>query len=647
MSIETLIANNTSRANTYADKAAGDANELKDYVKQLQSQVVEALDSFGISSDIDTLLPEFSKPSPDGTASPTYDNPTAEIPAAPTLKGVSTAGIDAIRFPNEPILNESKINSLFSHGLPSSTLPDFNVADPNLNIDALVAEMNAISAPTLKNYEMPSVSELVLDDVPDLSLPGFNDGTLPDALDNPDDYAAQIENKYNQYSSDMRGLIDQKVDEWVTKFAPDYQEQRQNLNTKVIAGLQGQVLPDQFESALFNRARGRTEKEFNAAEQNVLDNDKRRGFISPPGSLRSAMNKLRIASAEANANQATDIYVKRREMEVQHLQFVMNLASSQVTGVRSFAIQYVGSQVNIIQSATSLAESITNKAVQVYEHKAKRSELMLSVLDTLNRQYESKLKAALSSLDGYKLTLEAEKAKKDAEIAQVQAVESQMRAEEIKVNLYSAMIESITRKSAVKELDLKYYSTKADVYRTRVQAQESTFGMYKSAMEGDKSKLDGELSKLQVYESQIRAVQSKLDAEKAAIDATTAYNDSKAKSFELGVDVYKAQTDAALSKFMAEAEIKKLSQAIYRDELAAEIDVHKIKTEDIARRLELIMREYETRSGVVIKKLEYNLGVFNTIQRALEVVAGSSAQMASSALNSLNTMVSSAISETA
>jgi hypothetical protein len=370
---------------------------------------------------------------------------------------------------------------------------------------------------------------------------------------------------------EVQAFIDDTVDKWVAKYAPEFQEQRQAIHERLIAGLNGEVLPDQFESALYTRARSRAESDFRAAEETILASKEVRGFLIPPAAVTSALNKNRTATAGALATQSTEVYLERRRSEIQHLQFVMTAISQQVQSVRGSIIQMTQEAINAMQQSFAMADAITNKLVIRFEHERSRHEFSLAIMKALNEQYEVQLKAALSGLEAYKLELQALELQKNVEFKMIEGAKLQIEAQQLLVTRYSAMVDAIAKRAVVDELKIKEYSIRADVFKTNVQARLAAFEAYKAAIDGDKAKLQGELAKLEVYNSQIKATSLKLEAETKILDADVKVNLARLTQFSNQLDAYKTASQVALQKFTAGAEIKKMGLDIYKTNLQANI----------------------------------------------------------------------------
>lgn len=1092
MSVDTLIQNAESRANSFSSAAMSAASALQGFGGELNPKLylpgtIDADGNYVTGLDLSHVaLPSYTSPVKDATAMPVYEPPLTALPSSPVLADIAGVTLPAARA--EPVLD---IDGLFAQVAPSGNLPDFTEAEPDLNIDDLVAEMSAIAAPVIQSFDMPVLSALTLSDAPTLYIPDYDAPQAPDSLRDPVDYAEAMDSKYQQMLPEMQAFIDDKVAIWISQYAPEYDDWNTALQAKVTslmdselttleanqvtldiqsrfqtamaaqfseeanalfynaigdkfaeainadfveidrvrildaihadfieqiddrspvdiepiytsldgsrfsealesafidavsvalpasstpvftelspvefiatlktelnaalvdsfpvygetittpisesrftdaldAGLgalvdarfnealaeplldgvdanymaiadasihqamDGEVLPAQFEANFITRARGRVERDFNAAEQGLLLEYSKRGFFAPPGALMSGLHAGRLKAAEALANQSADVYsksididIERRKMELQHTQFVigiktqylqflrglaeqrtqlvlnlkvqhshfiaenkisytqfmittddkrieflstlkeqraqflediqvkqaqfianlevdyeklmittqdqraqfiaeindkyfqfatdlksryaqfvsektagnlnftstledsrvqfiadmrskylqftldtkakyaqtsstqkigtiqaeyeledkrtqfvsdlkqkyaqfvsslqdgrdqymlssqakhlefitqtevqhfqfirdlevkhsqfaMSLAAEQIRSVRSIAINYAETIYNTMQQVAAYATNIADKLGRVFDHHIARSELAIKVMEALNTQYEVKLKAALSGLEGFKLELAAEQAKKDVEIAQIKFIEARIGAQTQEVQRYSALIEAITKKADLEELKLKGYSIRADIFRSQTQAKLASFDAYKAALEGDKAKMEGEMSKIEVYKALISTDQLNLEAQIKAIGATTAHNDAKVKVFESAGEVYKLDMEAAIQKFTAQAEVKKLMQGIYGQELSNAIESFRVNLDIPKIMMEAVIKEYELKVKTTIEEANLDIERMRIIESAMSSAASTSASVAASAIGSLNTMVSQA-----
>lgn len=577
---------------------------------------------------------ELERPAADTTPLPTFEAPTP-LGAAPRL--VDLGSIDEPVLDNAPTI---RTNDLFAQRIPSSTMPDWDEAAPDLHINDIYNDLDNLAAPILRDVELPSITPITLRTTPELVLPDYEAPATPDAVPAPTNYADTMLSKYRSALPEMKAFIDDVVAGWIAAYAPEFEEQRSALNQKLMDALDGQVLPDRFESAMYSRAQGRTQSEFFDAEESIFADSKKRGFIVPSGVTTSAINKARLAGANALSAQATDIYIERRKSEIQHLQFVMNTVATQLQSVRSLAVQYAQTGLSVIQQANAQADAIAQKLIVMFEHERSRREFSLALMKALNEQYEVRLKAALSSLEGYKLELQALELKSNVEFKQIEGAKLQIEAQKLQVDRYSAMVEAITKRAVVDELQLKGYSIRADVFKTGIQARLAAFEAYKAAIEGDKAKLQGRLAQLDVFNAKLKSAELKVDVQAKIVDAKAKTNIAKLSQYSSQADVYKTLSAVALQKFTAGAELKKLGLDIYKTNMEANIEAYKGEVEQqkawVQARIEAFKGEVESLSNYYRLQLGYTeIDLHKTT-----AIASGYSNMASAALQGLNSTVS-------
>lgn len=576
----------------------------------------------------------------DTTPMPVYEAPAGTLPTTPTL--VELGKIDMPALPTAPVLSTG---GLFTQVAPSNVIPDWNEAAPDLHVDEIYDELALLAAPILADVDIPTITPLTLRTAPTLELPDYEQYATPEAIPAATNYAAYMQAKYDAALPEMRAFIDDTVNAWIATYAPEYEEQRAKLHAKVINGMDNQVLPDQFEIALYSRARARTEAEYQSAEQGILEQGEKRGMLIPPGAVTTALNRARLDGSRALAGQSTDVYIERRKAEVQHLQFILGLAANQIQSVRGLAMQYVQTGLGMIREAYSFADSITGKLVTLFEHERSRREFSLAVMRALNEQYEVKLRAALSGLEGYKMELEALKLQKDVEFKVIEGAKLQADVQQLLVARYSAMVDAIAKRAAVDELKIKEYSVRADVFKTEVQARLSAFEAYKASIDGDKAKLQGELSKLDLYNSQLKAAELRVDVQAKTLDADVKTNAAKLGQFETQLEAYKTSSAIALQKFTAGAEIKKLGMDIYKTNVMANIEAF---NGELKKDVAWMQARIEAFKGNVASLSNYyrlEQGYTELELKKTDAIASGYSNMASAALQSMNTMVSQATAE--
>jgi hypothetical protein len=622
-----LISEQAARASDMSERAASALGSLSNIRYTQYGGIIPPELSHYIFKD-------YIAPQGDNSPMPVYTPPTSTLPLAPNLADVSP--ITKPVFPTTPTVN---ISNLFKQVAPNTNIPAWTVLPPNLKIDALVAQMDALTQPVLQKLQFPIIAKLVLDPVPTVTIPSYIEAPRPDVLADPKDYSAVMTAQYRQMLPEMQAFIDGKVNGWIAQYAPEYNAQLATLNEKLIAGMTGTVLPDQIEAAMITRARSRAQADFQSAEQTLVGSFKKSGFTEPPGALIAALQNGRLKNADALANQSTDIYIERRKMEVQHLQFVLNLCAANITSIRGLAIQYAGVIGNTIQQSLSFANTAAELATKVYDHLIAKSNLCIQVMQAVDQQYQTKLKAALSVLDGFRLKLEAEKTKKDVEMMQVQVIEAEYKAQQQEVDLYSALIEAIAKKGTLESLKIQNYDIQAKAYGLQLSAIEASFNVYQAALSGDKAKMEGEMAKLTLYEDQLKAIGLELEANVKATESTIEVNKAKTQIYEANAGVYKVDLETSLERFSAQAEVKKLFQEIYKTQLSGSIDIYKQDLTKVNSQIESVMRLFEGNVRNLESTGRLNVENMRLYMGAAEALGAGYSTIASAAAGALNSNV--------
>ena len=637
-SVDTLIANAIARASSYASGVDHLVTELRTFVTDSSIHVTLPPDT-EVSG---FTIPAYVSPTQAAVAYPTYEPTTLSFPVSPALVDVGSVTLPANR--DQPVVNTS---GLFNFVLPSTNLPYFDETSPNLHVDDLVAEMDAVVTPMISNFVFPEIHTFVLGTAPNVTLPVYDAPAPPDYLRDHDNYAATFEAAYERMAPQMQAVIDDKTATWVATYAPEYATWVTLLKAKVESGMDGGALPDQFEQAMFVRAQGRVQREYESLVETIYSGFARSGMMEPPGVVNSGVLLAKFKNAEGLSNQATDIYIERRKSEVQHSEFVMSLTAAQIGSVRNIAISYAQLVSANMGQAIGYANALADKVEKLYEHLIARSQLAISILDVIDRQYASKLKAALSAYDGYRLALDAEKVRTEIDTAKVQQLEAQIQAEGLNINKYSALIDSVSRKGTLEELKIKEYGIRADIFSNKIKAQLAGFDVYKAAMSGDKDKLAGELSKVDVFNSLIHSDEIRIDSQVKQIGAVQAANDARVQIFKSGADIYRLGMDTALNKFTTQAEVKKLAQSLYGQELVNAIEEFKVGIEIPKLMIDSILRQYVARVEAAVESARVEVYKLQISESASASAVGAYGNLASAALGSLNTVASSAISASA
>ena len=388
------------------------------------------------------LTANYVRVAADTTPMPVYEPPTQTLPKSPTL--VALQGVDQPNLPATPTINTS---GLFKQVQPSNNIPDWTETAPDLHVDDIYNALVAIGQPVLDKIQLPELKRLSIPDAPALVLPEYERQPKPDPLRAPVNYAQAFKAEYANAQPSIKAFVDDMLDGMLQRYAPEYDQTRAILNTKLIAALDGGVLPDDFEAALYSRHQVRINRETSRAEQDIINNPAYRGWVVPPGAQRSALDSLQVDAVRALSGASTDVYIERRRSEVSFLQYVLGLLDGQLNSVRGQLVQWAQVGLSVIQQSVALASQVVSALQTQFEHEKAVAEYDLAVMQALNAEFEVRLKAALSGLDGYRLELEALKLRSDIDINQLQAAKIQVDIQQLEVQVYSAIVDAIAKRA--------------------------------------------------------------------------------------------------------------------------------------------------------------------------------------------------------
>lgn len=511
---------------------------------------------------------KYVKPAADTTPFPVYHEPTAVEPNAPTLVDLSAISQPAI--PAAPAVNTQ---GLFNHQMPSNNIPDFTADDPQLHANEIYNAIAAVMQPVLEEVVLPDIAPLVIRAVPQVILPGYTSMPLPAELNDAPDYATYFRQQYEQRLPGIRGLVDDMMDTWIQKYAPEYVNVRSQLSLAIERGLAGEALPMQHEAALYSRHQARIQREMNRAEQGITNNPAARGWVVPPGSVRSAVDQLEIERARTLAGESTNVYIEIRRAAIQAYQFILSMADGQLNSIRGFAMQFADKALQIMREAANQAKTLADLLALEFEHEKSRAEFSLALMKAAYDKFEAELKIAMADLEIFKVELSALEAQKNVELKLLDAAKIKLDVQRLKVDNYSAIIDAIAKRAVADELLIKEFEVKAKVFDIQIKAVLAAFDAYEAAMNGDKAKLEGELAKVDVYKSQLQGINLKLDAEKSVLDGQVETNKAKLGQFTAQLGAYETSARIALQRFSSEAEIKKLGMSVYNTNVQANVDV--------------------------------------------------------------------------
>ncbi|MER2583735.1 MAG: hypothetical protein ABTR20_13545 [Candidatus Competibacter sp.] len=586
----------------------------------------------------------------------TPDYPTDPVVFAEQGYSVSGSGFSAeqkppvfptIRTPSPVTMGAlgdlDSLEASFTEAAPSLILPDFNYASltPLTPFSGTAPTIDAaVTIPDAPSFQYPGLPQLLALNttisLPDLVIPplaiqsptytnllatdflsAFTAGRA--AVPNPDEYGTQLVNRYY----------------------PGLHANYTQLSARVngILGGTATALTDTADDRLYESLRTRIAGENDKAEQALNEASQATGW-DLPGAVRAAGGlRLRQDLAVELSKAALEVYGKRTDRELQHLQFVMGLAND----IHGAAITLFGSafgmQMQAFQGALQYADAAIKFATTVYELKQRDFELLQRLTDTQVRIFEALLKAELAKTDVTKAKIDIERLKSELNHDLITQYTAQLQGEETKARVYASQIDALRETIAARKLPLEVFLANVQGFSALSDAKKAEYALLEARISGDKAKVEGELAKLKVYQT------------KAEVFSTV--TGAKAKKIDSQIQRNQQILDEFKTKMQAELQLVQIDEAIAKHSLNAFEAMAKIYIAESEERLNQAKFDFQKNLETMNLELEQtrfayerqfkNLEVEMTRVKALAEIQLSGATVQShvgaAAMSVMNTMV--------
>ena len=612
---------------------AGEASALASELKNFASgEIVNAWNAYdsGLTRIVDVInladLPPITPPTTSITLSnsdfelnePPEERPTLDPKGDPEPAPDGEADLESVTF-NKPSMRA--LATFDAPSVPTSTAGEFStdppeLADLNALIDAIekpALELAAldglyeIEIPTSTGISLPSVPSVgVFGDIdrpdvdtdatglyqytpsigvnPSVTVPEFTTDNVPSDIEDAPDSGELIETVKDEIDSALNDVlkryIDETVDDWQQKWAPEYYRVRGWWESRVAAQLDPAngftIVSDEFETNLYTRAKNRVGKEAKAVVDSVSNAMKKRGFVLPPAAMNSGIAKAHQQMADNLAIQANEITIERQRLEYEHTKFLMEYGRTVVDTLRNIVLQQTQIGVQAFQSAITYGMSILDTTVKAYNLLLEQYKTRAELYKTDAAIYEYRLKASLATLDIYRLELEAEKVKAEAAKISADTYQARLEGEKAKVAIYAAELEGEKVKADIKRLEVEVYKAglegekiKNDIYLGQIEGEKAKATVNQSIVEAYKARIQAEQAKIQNYVAQLQGISAVAQVEKAKVEAFDA--EVKAYASMVAADESKARVFQALVQGQA-AKMAVNSSLVeaYSKEIAAE-----------------------------------------------------------------------------
>lgn len=350
------------------DKALTSAQELKSFFNDLPSfydQMPDTPDKERVSESYAADVRNAAQQTPNlyPWTLPNYN--LIIRTGLPTLNPIEVPGLANIpEFTSvSPVLNLP--------ARPDAALPGAPTGQPTFN------EPAAPNKPVFTLPTPPSIQSVAIPEVPALNLPVFDM-----EMDFGDVVAPTAQFQFNEaaYTSSM------------------LEEVQGKLLFDLING--GYGIDDADEQRIWDRARERELKAAEAKLQDLYRQTAARGFDLPPGSFHTQVDAVSQEMLENNSTLSRDIALKRADLYVQNRQFTLTTAQS----VENMLINYYGAAA---ERALNASRTQVEMGAVLFNTHLQRQNLRLEQYRTYAQVYADRVRAAVASLEGFKVQVEA------------------------------------------------------------------------------------------------------------------------------------------------------------------------------------------------------------------------------------------------
>jgi hypothetical protein len=470
-------------------------------------------------------------------------------------------------------------SGLFLASRPNSNIGEFTEQSPTPDIDGLITQADNLERPVIHYHETPTLTPITVKPMPTVSLPSLDISTPIDNAPAIPDLKTEYLSRYETMLPSMQKFIDDGVRAWRDEYAPDLTAITEKLIQELSDGMDtGTALPATYDDALRNKARAEINATNTATEQAVISAGEKRGFYVPEGAVTGAISRAKMQAGASIATSNTDIYIKRKEQEIQHIQFCMTLAASLQNNLLQLMISYAGILGDTNKTAMSFAKAIADIMAEMQRLAYERIRLQIDIVNTEIRLYEARLKASLAVLDQYRLELEANRLIRDLDKSAIDIWTEQWNVELKQMELYIKELDSIYSRGNLYKLEFETFNQSLNAYNAKLGAKELEIKIYEAANRGDSEKLKGLMADLDIYSTKLKTIETRNNIQIATANNINASNrnlvdiyGAELRSFSTEVDAESKRFDSSVRGYASRLETFKSINATKIQQLEAQL----------------------------------------------------------------------------
>lgn len=512
-------------------------------------------------------VPDFEYGTPDALAPFTQTAPDVDssitVPEVPTFSYQTPSPLDPFSKLAPDIDSTVDVSDLptFDYTLPAPLTP-FTQTAPDIDSSVDIPEAPGFSYPNLPEL-LALNTDIELNDlvIPPLSLtePSYNNLLTEDFFEAFATGRTELPN-YDQYGMEL-----------VNRFYPGVQATVQTLVSRASGVLDGTqtALTDVHDARYYDVLRNRIAAESEKALAQLSDATKAAGWDLPGATRAAGAKRIQQEGKMALNNAALEVYVKRADRELQHLQFIMQVVPTLQSSAVALFGQAWGMQMQAFQAALSFAETAMKFATAVYGLKQRDYELAQGLVERQIRIFEALLKAELAKADITQKKLEVERLKAEVNQQQVSLYSAQLQGEETKARVYASQIDALRQSIEARKLPLDVFLAQVKGFSALTDAKRAEYAMVEAQISGDRAKTSGKLDALRMT---LEARKFPLDVFLAEIQAYAALSGAKRAEYaivEAQISGDKAKITSQLEALRLTLEARKIPLDVFMAEVQA------------------------------------------------------------------------------
>ena len=324
----------------------------------------------------------------------------------------------------------------------------------------------------------------------------------------------------------------------VERFYPGLLAGTQQLIARVsgILGRTETALSDIADTRLYEQLKTRVLDE-SGNQLGALDDASLAAGWAMPGRARLAgASRIRQAVNAELGKVALDVYARRTERELQHLQFVMGLAAQLQGAAASMFGQAVDVQLRAFASALQFAQTAMQFSIAVYQLKQRDFELRALIADKQIAIFRALMDAELSKVEVSKARIAVESLKSNLNRDLIAQYTAQLQGEETKARLYESQIKALEATIQARKLPLDVFLAEIQGFSALAAAKKDEYALIEAKIRGDEAKTRGELAKLEVYKTEADVFSTVVSAKSKKIEGQIQRNRQIMEEFKIKQD---------------------------------------------------------------------------------------------------------------